>query len=302
MIAALWSPLGRSVAALVLAALPFVAHAESKAAPPNAPAGFSADREKPGFELVKEWDFSASSRKLPALLDDFYTLYAFDNGRQDYLPGTGEWQRYRLNRNHVLEDGTLKLVARAVNGWAPGGFESGMIRSKLSQRYGYFEVSAKMPSGRGLWPSITLQPADAVWPPSIVVATTVGNRPGALHTSYHLLAGKSVGPDRDSKVDQWGGYENSADLTQGYHVFAVDWTPQGVTHYVDGVVVVKRNFAWKHDDGSDAGPAQLVVSLAVGGNWAGPPTDAADFPAAMAIKYIRVYRHVSNQLVELPAK
>jgi beta-glucanase (GH16 family) len=65
---------------------------------------------------------------------------------------------------------------------------------------------------------------------------------------------------------------------------------------------VKRNFAGKHDDGSDAGPAQLVVSLAVGGNWAGPPTDAADFPAAMAIKYIRVYRHVSNQLVELPAK
>jgi beta-glucanase (GH16 family) len=123
-----------------------------------------------------------------------------------------------------------------------------------------------------------------------------------LRTSYHLLAGKPVGPDRDSKVDQWGGYENSADLTAGYHVFAVDWTPQGVTHYVDGVPVVKRSFAWKHDDGSDAGPAQLVLSLAVGGDWAGPPMNQEDFPAAMAIKYIRIYRHVSNQLVELPAK
>jgi beta-glucanase (GH16 family) len=302
MIAALWSKLGRTATAVILISLPLATHAEPKGPPPNAPDSFASDREKPGLELMKEWDFSASARKLPALLDDFHTFYAFDNGRQDYLPGTGEWQRYRLNRNHVLEDGALKLVARSVKSWGPGGFESGMIRSKLSQLYGYFEVSVEMPKGRGLWPSITLQPVDAVWPPSIVIAATVGNRPGGLRTSYHLLAGKAVGPDRDSKVDQWGGYENSADLTAGYHVFAVDWTPQGVTHYVDGVAVVKRNFAWKHDDGRDAGPAQLVVSLAVGGDWAGPPIDAADFPAAMAIKYIRVYRHVSNQLVALPAR
>lgn len=302
MIGALWSRLGRAAVAVVLVSLPFAAQAEPKAAPANVPDSFASDREKPGLELVREWDFSASTRKLPALLDDFHTLYAFDGGRQDYLPGTGEWQRYHVNRNHVLEDGALKLVARSAKGWAPGGFESGMIRSKLAQRYGYFEVSVKMPKGRGLWPSITLQPADAVWPPSIVVATSVGNRPGELHASYHLLAGKPVGPDRDSKVDQWGGYENPADLTAGYHVFAVDWTPQGVTHYVDGVAVVKRSFAWKHDDGSDAGPAQLVLSLAVGGDWAGPPMNESDFPAAMAIKYIRIYRHVSNQLVELPAK
>jgi beta-glucanase (GH16 family) len=302
MIAALCSRLGCSAAVVVLVALPLAAHAQSSNAPsPKASQAFTADREKPGFELVKEWDFSASAKKLPALLDDFSTLYAFDNGRQDYLPATGEWERYRLNHNHVLEDGALKLVARAVN-WTPGGFESGMIRSKLSQRYGYFEITAKMPRGRGMWPSITLQPTDAVWPPSIVIASTVGNHDGTLRTSYHLIAGKDVGPDRDSKIDQWGGYENAQDLSDGYHVFAVDWTPQGVTHYVDGVAVVKRNFAWKHDNGKDAGPAQLVITLAVGGDWAGPPINASDFPAEMAIKDIRVYRHVSNQLVELPTK
>jgi beta-glucanase (GH16 family) len=297
MINALWSRLGRSAAILILMSIPLAAHAAPKAAE-----SASSNREKPGLELVKEWDFGSGSRNSPALLDDFHTLYAFNNGKQDYLPGTGEWQRYRLNHNHVLEDGALKLVARPVNGWSSGGFESGMIRSKLSQRYGYFEVSVKMPKGRGLWPSITLQPADAIWPPSIVVAATVGNRPDELRTSYHLLAGKPVGPDRDSKVDQWGGYENSADLTQGYHVFAVDWTPEGVTHYVDGVAVVKRSFAWTHEDGSDAGPAQLVISLAVGGDWAGPPMDSANFPAAMAIKYIRIYRHVPSRIAELPPK
>jgi beta-glucanase (GH16 family) len=265
-----------------------------------APRDYASDPVKPGMTLVKEWDFANKTTDLPALFSDFFTRYGYDLGRQDYLPGNGEWQRYRVNDNHRIEDGTLKLIARHRTLWSSGGFESGMLRSKLTQTYGYFEARIKMPKGKGLWPSLVLSPADGKWPPSIGIVTTVNNRPDALRTGYYLDSGKFTGPDSDSKLDQWGGYTTPADLSDGFHVYAVDWTDHGITHYVDGVPLVKRALAWKRDDGSDAGPAQLVLTLAVGGNWAGPPMEKSDFPAAMEISYIRVYNHLPPQIVAVP--
>jgi beta-glucanase (GH16 family) len=246
--------------------------------------------EKPGFDLVAAWDFGAGCDDLGCVLGDFYTRYGYDFGRQDHLPANGEWQRYRLNDNHRIEDGVLKLVARSRDGWRKGGFESGMIRSKHAQKYGYYEARLKLPKGRGLWTTFELLPASATWPPSITVMTAVDNRPEARRTSYHFLSGPATGPAETMRLDEWGGYANGADLGDDFHVFAVEWTEEGVTHFVDGTAVAKRRFDWVGADGADAGPAQVVISLAVGGDWPGPPMEAADFPAALEIDYLRIWR------------
>ena len=47
---------------------------------------------------------------------------------------------------------------------------------------------------------------------------------------------------------------------------------------------------WRHSDGSEAGPAHVLVNLAVGGAWPGPPETQEQFPSALAIKYIRVWQ------------
>jgi beta-glucanase (GH16 family) len=272
----------------LLAALGIAATLTLAAPPAAADAG--PVPEKAGYLLVRNWDFGVNCNDLRCIASAFYTRYAYDNGRQDYLPGNGDWQRYRMNGNHEIEGGVLKLVARNVDGWRKGGFESGMIRSKLSQQYGYFEARLRVPKGRGLWTSFELLPADAVWPPSITVAAVVNNRPEASRTSYHLLSGPAVGPAVASRLDRWSGYTIPADLADGFHVFAVDWTPTTVVHYVDGEKVAEHPFRWVHEDGRGAGPAQLVISLAVGSEWAGPPMEASDFPAAVEVDYIRVYK------------
>ncbi len=49
-------------------------------------------------------------------------------------------------------------------------------------------------------------------------------------------------------------------------------------------------FEWKHDDGTDGGPAHVLVNLAVGGKWPGPPVEPEAFPAKLEIDYIRVWQ------------
>jgi hypothetical protein len=58
---------------------------------------------------------------------------------------------------------------------------------------------------------------------------------------------------------------------------------------VDGVLVVDRAYRWQHDDGKDGGPAHVLVNLAVGGKWPGPPA-AQSLPAHLHVEYIRVWQ------------
>jgi hypothetical protein len=53
--------------------------------------------------------------------------------------------------------------------------------------------------------------------------------------------------------------------------------------------VADRAFIWQHNDGSDAGPAHVLVNLAVGGHWPGPP-DPAALPARLRLAHIRVWQ------------
>jgi beta-glucanase (GH16 family) len=270
---------------------------------PAAADGFVSTRDKPGYELAKEWDFGANCNDLRCVASNFHTRYAYDAGRQDFLPKNGEWQRYRMRDNHRIEGGALLLVARERDGWRNGGFESGLVRTKFAQKYGYFEARIRLPKGRGLWSTFELLPARGVWPPAITVMTAVDNRPGARLTSYHFLTPAGEGDDGKTKLDRWGGYSGAVDLADDFHVYAVEWTESRVIHYVDGTPVADRRFRWATPDGNDPGPAEIVIHLAVGGDWAGPPMEAADFPAALAIDYIRVYRQrETGAISQLPKR
>lgn len=256
----------------------------------TAPARAEADpAQRPGYALIKNWDFGTNIRTIPELWREFHTRLVHDQGRLDYLVGNGEWQRYRDRTNHRIEDGVLKLIARETAGWRDGGFESGMIRSRLVQKYGYFEARVKMPRGRGLWPTVALQPEDSFWPPSITIVSLANNRPEADRTSYHVLHGRGIETTVKGKLDAWGGYSVGASYADDFHVFAVEWTPDSITHFVDGVPIATRRMPWLHDDEKDAGPAHLLVTLAVGGHWPGPPISRDDFPAVLEIDWIRVY-------------
>jgi beta-glucanase (GH16 family) len=244
------------------------------------------------YALTKDWDFGSNIRTLDQLRAEFHTRYVYDNGQQDTLPGNGEWERYRDNDNHRIENGVLKLIAHVRGGLQNGGIESGMLRSKWTGKYGYYEIRMKVPHGRGLWPAFWLNPEDQKWPPEIDIVEIVNNGRDTTRNSFHNVM-SSPGhraTEMLTQLDRWGSYRPGFDYADGFHTFAVEWTPQTVRHFVDDKLVAERRFEWVHQDGSDGGPAHVLVNLAVGGKWPEAPTSLGDFPAALEVDYIRVWQ------------
>jgi hypothetical protein len=187
-----------------------------------------------GYRLVQDWDFGVNIRDETELRQQFHTRYIYNNGRLDHL--ADEWTRYRDNANHVFLDGNLALVARVKEVVKAGEVESGMLRSKWSGQYGYFEIRMKVPRGRGLWLAFWLGPEDKRWPPEIDVVEIVNNGRDTTLDSFHFLHGIGTKDSRvnSSRLNSRKAYRPGFDFADDFHNFAVEWTEEAVRHYVDG--------------------------------------------------------------------
>ncbi|WP_187371409.1 family 16 glycosylhydrolase [Methylobacterium oryzihabitans] len=167
----------------------------------------------------------------------------------------------------TIDDGVLEIKAAATptelnqwTSWRP--YYSGMISSfsSFQQTYGYFEIRAKLPSGQALWPAFWMLPADLGPITEIDVFEALGQNPfNALMTAHSGTTG----------VRTKEGYSLlTPDLTAGYHDFGMDWGPDHLTWYLDGVAVGTA----KTPDDMKNRPMYMIANLAVGGNWGGAPS------------------------------
>jgi beta-glucanase (GH16 family) len=252
----------------------------------------------PGYVLAFNDEFNG-----PALnRSKWFTRYIQAGGTLDRL--SGEQQRYRDNNNHSISNGILSLTARKVSSGDPEGinYESGMLRSDWTARHGYFEARVKMPRGIGLWPAFWLvsdvSASGALgWPPEIDIFEFVNNgvedRPHMLHSGVVAHAGS---PSLLSYADPafnttWTYYAAPFNFDEGWHTVGAEWDATSVTVYVDGRRIYTRSYLWKFPDGSAAGPAHILLNLAVGGPWAGRHgIDDAALPQSLQINWVRAYR------------
>ena len=150
------------------------------------------------------------------------------------------------------------------------------------QAYGYFEVRARLPNGKGFWPAFWLVPMDSSWPPEIDVMEALGHMPSTVYHTYHYH-----GPA--GKHDRAGKAYDGQDFTAGFSTFGVDWQPGLLIWYVNGRETYR--FASPY---VTAKSMYLQVNLAVGGYWPGNPDTGTPFPSRMEIDYVRVYKRVSD--------
>jgi hypothetical protein len=156
---------------------------------------------------------------------------------------------------------------------------SGIITSKFSfyQRYGVFEIRARLPAGQGFWPAFWLLPVDGSWPPEIDVFEVLGHEPTRLYASAHSHASKDhTATGVDMPV---------TDLSKDFHRYAVDWQKEDIRWYLDGVEIGRVSTPPDMHK-----PMHLLTNLAVGGDWAGAPDSSTQFPGILAIDWIRAYR------------
>lgn len=183
--------------------------------------------------------------------------------------------------------GHLQLEARPqqVTGVGRRTFDyvSGMIsgrspaRTMFSFKYGYVETRAKVPAGRGLWPAFWMLPTTDSSLPEVDIFEIVGEKPDAVQMHTHW--------EQDGQHRQRGQTWRGPDFSAGWHTFGLDWKPDSLTWYVDGVV------RWRVTDPA-AIPHEsmyLLANLAVGGAYTTRPDAHTRFPATLDLDYIRVW-------------
>lgn len=178
-----------------------------------------------------------------------------------------------------IVNGALEITAdRALAGVKPGiwglDYTSGMIASRFSfaQRYGYFEMRAALPVGKGFWPAFWLLPIDKSWPPEIDIVEAIGGD--------HLY----FSPHCPGQRNQPAGEMRLAD-PKAFHTFGLLWTAERLRWYVDG-----HQMAEAAACPAMRRPMYVLANLAVGGKWPGNPDASTPFPAQMKLDYIRVWQ------------
>jgi beta-glucanase (GH16 family) len=176
------------------------------------------------------------------------------------------------------DEGVLEITAQHAQTVGGRGIEnypyvSGLISTQpsFSQTYGYFEMRAELPQGKGLWPAFWMLPTDDSWPPEIDVVESIGD-PSHVYMTAHSQYTKSDGAE--------------ASITPNtFHTFAVSWDKRDLVWYIDGGEAARVPTP---DDMHK--PMYMLANLAVGGNWPGAPDRSTPFPAKLMIDYIRAYR------------
>ncbi|MDF8335008.1 family 16 glycosylhydrolase [Novosphingobium cyanobacteriorum] len=158
-------------------------------------------------------------------------------------------------------------------------YSSGMINSvgSFSQTYGYFEIRAKLPAGQGLHDAFWLLPMDGGWPPELDIVEQRGGDPTKIINVAHGL-------DENGDRIAYGKQLTVPTATTEFHTYGLDWEPDYLTWYVDGVA----QWTMPTLPGMDK-PMYMIANIGSGGPWSGDPDSTTPFPASMEIDYIRVY-------------
>lgn len=178
---------------------------------------------------------------------------------------------------HIIAQKTPPELAKYLDNLP---YTSGMLttRKSLVQRYGYFEMNAKLPTGQGLWPAFWLLNADKSWPPEIDVmeapsnVVALGQISSGLHWKDTTGAARASSCKPKTKVDD------------AFHLYGALWTAERVIFYVD-----RKPVAQITTPPNMNGYMYMLVNLAVGGTWPGKADTTTPIPADMQIEWVTAY-------------
>lgn len=238
-----------------------------------------ADPPGDGWTLVFSDDFNGTTLNK----NKWSTCYWWGDGRNGCANGgSGDMQWYQPD-DVFVNNGLLHLRAqkRKINGYE---YTSGMISShdKFAFQYGYVEMRAKMPKGRGFWTTFWLGSQAKKWPPEIDISEYLGSQPNNTHMTVHYST-----PTK--RHDSSSGWYIGPDFSANYHTYAVEWNPKEIIWYVDGIER-RRRFTATENIPREA--MYVMVTFALGKGWINaPPDETTPFPSYHTIDYIKVWRH-----------
>jgi hypothetical protein len=167
-----------------------------------------------------------------------------------------------------------------------GKWRSGLLASSDRDAHGftqagggYFEMRAKLPGGRGVWPAFWLgyagKPGERS--PEIDIMEYYGHNPAAYMATVHIWQdGKGVDGET-RKIDV-----PAASLEKDFHLYGASIDEKWVIFFLD-----RKEVARVASKPEYLKPMFLLVDLGAGGGW---PIEGMPEISTMTVDYVRAYR------------
>lgn len=240
-------------------------------------------------QLVWEDDFNGESLDYSKWEIE---VNAFGGGNQELQIYTDRSENVRV------EGGCLVLEARRDNAAVSGTsreYSSGRVRTKHrgDWKYGRIEVRVKLPQGQGVWPAIWMLPTEdqyGGWAASgeIDIMEMRGQKPNTVLGTLHHGGSwpNNIHTGNEFTLEQ-------GTFAEDFHTFAVSWRANEIEWLIDGKSVQKQT-QWESSGGEYPAPFNqefhLLLNLAVGGGFLGPPDATTEFPVQMLVDSVKVFQ------------
>jgi beta-glucanase (GH16 family) len=197
----------------------------------------------------------------------------------------------------VGTDGYLHIQAQQPSA---GVYTSARLKSQgfFSFQYGRLEFRAQVAEAQGFWPAAWL----------LGNSITTVNWPSCGEQDVLERVNAPLTPDWNEGSIHGTGFTGAAGLgtkynfpsgqtAGGWHTYGMVWSPGTVAYYIDdsahpyvtfttASLSVLSGAVWPFDGGQSN---FILLNLAIGGDWPGPPIATTPFPSEMLVDYVRIY-------------
>lgn len=167
-----------------------------------------------------------------------------------------------------------------------------ITRNKNSWQYGRFEMRAKIPVAKGLWPAFWTLGVKGNWPANgeIDIMEFYKGKLLANVAWESDVKWKPVWESKSFPVTIFGGEKWAGQ----FHIWRMDWDEKYIKLYVDNqllnkVDLLKTKNGVKNKINPFHQPHYILLNLAVGGDNGGDFSETS-FPVNYIIDYVRVYQ------------
>ncbi len=269
----------------------------STAAPAPAPAP-AASTPAPSNKWTLVWsdEFDTPAGTVP---NPAYWNYDLGNKEASGW-GNREFQYYTKDARNAQTNGAGMLVITAEKATNPGPcwndkpceYTSARIHTnnKVSFIYGKVEARMKLPTGKGVWPAFWALGTDIAtnpWPASgeIDIMEFVPQTPTSTYGTLH-------GPGYSGAKGIGKPVDLGAPVVNDFHTYTIIKRPNEIVWYVDGKefhrltpALLPAGGTWVFEK-----PFFVILNLAIGGDWPGPPDATTPLPAQVNVDWVRIYK------------
>ncbi len=240
------------------------------------------------------------------------SIWTYDTGNSGF--GNNELETYcawgsntspcstSLPSEFVGTDGYLHIEAQQVQPQPNPVYTSARLKTQglFSFQYGRLEFRSTVPEFQGFWPANWLLGNNintVNWPAcgemDVLERVNAAGNPdwnaGSVHGPGFI--GSNLGFQYLFPTGQTAG--------SAFHTYDMIWKPGSVQYFIDDPTFTHPYASFTPSSLNslpgavwpfDAGQANFIIlNLAIGGNYPGPPDGTTQFPSEMLIDYVRIY-------------